>query len=118
MPKSTAASFDQSGSRIGPKHAKPQDASGSVETRRTIRLCGDKALTHWNEDRGAWPAVAASPSLASYHLLPSVRGDLLFKLGRLAEARGEFERAAALAKNVRERALLVERAAACGVAGA
>jgi RNA polymerase sigma factor (sigma-70 family) len=58
-------------------------------------------------------AVAASPSLQGYHLMPSVRGDLLFKLGRLEEARAEFERAAGLARNTRERALLVERAAAC-----
>jgi RNA polymerase sigma-70 factor, ECF subfamily len=45
--------------------------------------------------------------------LPSVRGDLLAKLGRNAEARGEFERAAALTQNAREQALLLERAAAC-----
>jgi hypothetical protein len=45
--------------------------------------------------------------------LPSVRGDLLFKLGRLDEARAEFERAAALTQNARERALLLNRAAAC-----
>jgi RNA polymerase sigma factor (sigma-70 family) len=50
-------------------------------------------------------------SLANYHLLPSVRGDLLEKLGRGAEARVEFERAAALANNTRERDLLVQRAA-------
>ena len=48
-----------------------------------------------------------------YHLLPSVRGDLLVKLGRLDEARAEFERAAALTRNARERELLLERAAAC-----
>jgi RNA polymerase sigma factor (sigma-70 family) len=52
-------------------------------------------------------------SLDSYHLLPSVRGDLLAKLGRYEEARGEFERAAALTKNARESRLLRERAAAC-----
>jgi RNA polymerase sigma factor (sigma-70 family) len=50
-------------------------------------------------------------SLASYHLLPSVRGDLLFKLGRLAEARTEFERAAGMTRNERERTLLLVRAA-------
>ena len=54
------------------------------------------------------------PALASYHLLPSVRGDLLQKLGRNAEARAEFERAAFLAKNTRERELLLARAKACG----
>jgi RNA polymerase sigma factor (sigma-70 family) len=51
--------------------------------------------------------------LERYHLLPSVRGDLLAKLGRLDEARAEFERAASLTQNGRERALLLERAAAC-----
>jgi len=54
------------------------------------------------------------PMLRSYHLLPSVRGDLLFKLGRTAEARAEFERAASLAHNTRERALLLARARSCG----
>jgi RNA polymerase sigma factor (sigma-70 family) len=54
------------------------------------------------------------PALAGYHLLPSVRGELLMKLGRVAEARGELERAAALTRNARERALLLARAAACG----
>jgi RNA polymerase sigma-70 factor (ECF subfamily) len=53
------------------------------------------------------------PSLRKYHLLPSVRGDLLFKLGRLDEARAEFERAATLTQNARERALLLNRASAC-----
>jgi RNA polymerase sigma factor (sigma-70 family) len=59
-------------------------------------------------------ALIAEPALAHYHLLPSVRGDLLFKLGRLKEARSEFERAAALTRNARERDLLLERAATCG----
>jgi predicted RNA polymerase sigma factor len=58
-------------------------------------------------------AIASEPSLKSYHLLPSVRGDLLAKLDRLDEARAEFERAASLTQNARERALLLERAAAC-----
>ena len=57
-------------------------------------------------------ALASEPSLQSYHLLPSVRGDLLAKLGRFEEARAEFERAASLTRNTRERALLLERAAA------
>lgn len=56
-------------------------------------------------------AIAADPALRNYHLLPSVRGDLLKKLGRAAEARREFERAASLTRNTRERALLLERAA-------
>jgi predicted RNA polymerase sigma factor len=53
-------------------------------------------------------------SLRTYHLLPSVRGDLLFRLGRLDEARAEFERAARLTDNACERQFLVDRAAACG----
>jgi RNA polymerase sigma factor (sigma-70 family) len=57
--------------------------------------------------------LLAFPSLRSYHLLPSVRGDLLVKLGRPAEARLEFERAAALTRNKREQTLLLDRAAAC-----
>jgi len=58
-------------------------------------------------------ALAADGALKSYHLLPSVRGDLLQKLGRNAEARSEFERAAQLTRNVRESRLLLDRAAAC-----
>lgn len=58
-------------------------------------------------------ALTAEPALKNYHLLPSVRGDLLKKLGRVEEARAEFERAAALTRNARERALLLDRAAAC-----
>ena len=59
-------------------------------------------------------ALTSEPSLQAYHLLPSVRGDLLGKLGRFHEARLEFERAAALTRNARERELLLNRAAACG----
>ena len=57
--------------------------------------------------------LAAEGTLRSYHLLPSVRGDLLAKLGRYHEARGEFERAATLTQNRRESRLLLDRAAAC-----
>jgi len=57
--------------------------------------------------------LADSPALKGYHLLPSVRGDLLQRLGSLAEARVAFTAAAALATNTRERALLQRRAAAC-----
>lgn len=59
-------------------------------------------------------ALGRDSRLGNYHLLPSVRGDLLEKLGRFEEARTEFARAAALAQNDRERALLLGRAAACG----
>jgi predicted RNA polymerase sigma factor len=64
-------------------------------------------------------ALRGEPALAHYHLLPAVRGDLLDKLGRHAEAGAEFERAAALAGNARERQLMLERAARCrpGAAG-
>jgi RNA polymerase sigma factor (sigma-70 family) len=58
-------------------------------------------------------ALMPEPSLKNYHLLPSVRGDLLKKLGRVDEARSEFEHAAALTRNARERELLLERARAC-----
>jgi len=58
-------------------------------------------------------ALTNEPALKNYHLLPSVRGDLLFKLGRRDEARSEFERAASLTRNERERELLLARAAAC-----
>ena len=58
-------------------------------------------------------ALTAEPSLEGYHLLPSARGDLLTKLGRFDEARAEFERAALLTRNTRERELLLARAAAC-----
>ncbi|MFZ0635292.1 MAG: RNA polymerase sigma factor [Candidatus Acidiferrales bacterium] len=57
--------------------------------------------------------LTSETSLKSYHLLPSVRGDLLAKLGRSDEARAEFERAATLTRNARERSLLLERARAC-----
>jgi RNA polymerase sigma factor (sigma-70 family) len=57
--------------------------------------------------------LISEPALKAYHLLPSVRGDLLRKLGRTDEARAEFERAAALTDNTRERALLLARAAEC-----
>ncbi|MEV7723271.1 DUF6596 domain-containing protein [Streptomyces sp. NPDC087917] len=59
-------------------------------------------------------ALAAAPALRSYHLLPSVRGDLLERLGRGPEARAEFERAASLTRNARERDLLLGRAAGLG----
>jgi len=58
-------------------------------------------------------ALLAEPLMKNYHLLPSVRGDFLFKLGRLDEAHAEFERAASLTRNLRERELLLARAAAC-----
>ena len=61
-------------------------------------------------------ALAAEGTLDNYHLLPAVRADLLHSLGRLDEARSEFERAAGLTRNVREQQLLRLRAAACASA--
>jgi predicted RNA polymerase sigma factor len=58
-------------------------------------------------------AVACDPALRRYHLLPAVRGDLLLRLGRLAEAKAALEQAAALTRNARERELLLARAASC-----
>jgi RNA polymerase sigma-70 factor, ECF subfamily len=57
--------------------------------------------------------LGTDPALREYHLLPSVRGDLLLRLGRREEARVEFERAASLTRNARERELLAGRAEAC-----
>ena len=62
-------------------------------------------------------ALVADGALDRYHLLPSVRGDLLEQLGRHAEARAEFERAAAMTRNGRERELLLARAAAAARGG-
>jgi predicted RNA polymerase sigma factor len=59
-------------------------------------------------------ALVADGALADYHLLPSVRGDLLARLGRDEEARAEFRRAAALTRNARERAILLARAGGAG----
>ncbi|HEY2117662.1 MAG TPA: RNA polymerase sigma factor [Candidatus Acidoferrum sp.] len=60
--------------------------------------------------------LASEPSLKGYHLLPSIRGDFLFKLSRFAEAQREFERAASITRNARERELLLDRAKACAAA--
>jgi len=60
--------------------------------------------------------IASEPALQAYHLLPSVRGDFLFKLGRFEEAQAEFQRAATLTQNARERELLLERAQKCAAA--
>jgi RNA polymerase sigma-70 factor, ECF subfamily len=59
--------------------------------------------------------LVSESSLKNYHLLPSVRGDLLSKLGRFAEARAEFKAAATLTRNAREQKLLLERARLCAV---
>jgi len=63
-------------------------------------------------------SLVSEQSLKNYHLLPSVRGDLLSKLGRFAEARAEFEAAAELTRNAREQNFLLERARLCAVLSA
>jgi predicted RNA polymerase sigma factor len=62
-------------------------------------------------------ALVEDGALSGYHLLPAVRGDLLAKLGRTAEARAAFEQAASLTRNGRERETLARRAAECGEGG-
>ena len=62
--------------------------------------------------------LISEPSLKAYHLLPSVRGDFLFKMGRFTEAQSEFERAALLTQNARERELLLDRVRGCAAASA
>ena len=80
-----------------------------VELNRAVAL-GDGVRAGGRARRSS-TRCADEPALRDYHLLPSVRGDLLAKLGRADEARAEFERAAALTRNARERELLLERAA-------
>ena len=82
----------------------PQGAMNSISPTKRIRNLVYDVM------RSA--QLTDEPALKTYHLLPSVRGDLLKKLGRIDEARVEFERAASLAGNARERELLLERAAA------
>jgi RNA polymerase sigma-70 factor, ECF subfamily len=91
------------------------DVLGRVTPSPIIELNRAVAVSMAEGPAAALPivdALAEAPALAGYHLLPSVRGDLLAKLGRAAEARAEFERAAALTRNARERTLLLARAAA------
>src|SRR3712207_7201783 len=64
-----------------------------------------------------FPYTTLFRSLRDYHLLPTVRGDLLEKLGRLADARAEFERALTLTRNARERSVLLQRIARCSARG-
>ncbi len=81
-----------------------------VELNRAVAVCmafGPKAGLDIVD------TLTSEPALKNYHLLPSVRGDFLLKLGRFDEARAELERAASLTRNTRERELLLERAAEC-----
>ncbi|MDT4894694.1 MAG: hypothetical protein QOE97_3729 [Pseudonocardiales bacterium] len=86
------------------------EPSPVVELNRAVALAMARGAA---EGLAVVDALAAAGTLAGYHLLPSVRGDLLQRLGRTAEARAEFERAAAMTGNARERTLLLDRAAAC-----
>src|SRR6266581_4759124 len=87
---------------------------GSYALQAAIAACHARsrsaAETDWARIAALYDALAPEPALRSYHLLPAVRGDLLAKLGRLDGARGEFERAASLTRNARERKLLLDRA--------
>jgi RNA polymerase sigma-70 factor (ECF subfamily) len=88
----------------------------SIEPSPVIELNRAVALSMARGPAAGLDAVDAlkdDPALRGYHLLPSVRGDLLKKLGRLGEARMEFERAASITRNEQERKLLLERARAC-----
>jgi RNA polymerase sigma factor (sigma-70 family) len=89
---------------------------GSVTPSPVIELNRAVAVSMADGPAAALPlvdALAGDPVLSGYHLLPAVRGDLLSRLGRTAEARAEFERAAAMTTNAAERAHLLRRAAAC-----
>jgi RNA polymerase sigma factor (sigma-70 family) len=88
----------------------------SVNPSPVIELNRAVAVAMADGPASALPIVerlADAPALQRYHLLPTVRGDLLFKLGRLAEAAQQFERAATLTQNVREQRLLLDRARTC-----
>ena len=92
------------------------DALLALTPSPVIELNRAVALSMANGPQAALDCVDAlvdAPALAGYHLLPAVRGDLLLRLGRVPEAKAEFERAASLAQNARERDLMRARAAAC-----
>ncbi len=81
-----------------------------IELNRAVAVCMAYGAA---EGLALLDQLLDEPALQNYHLLPSVRGDFLFKLGRFRDAKVEFERAAAMTRNERERTLLLERAAAC-----
>ena len=84
-----------------------------VEVNRAVAV----AMAHGPEaGLAVVDALSGEPALANYHLLPAVRGDLLYKLGRFSEAQLEFERAASLTNNLREQDALFDRAAVCSEA--
>ena len=109
-----------------PARAPPRRPTGRASSRSTTRSRSSRPPRSWSSiapSPSRWPsdpppaleivdALADEPSLQTYHLLPTVRGDFLAKLGRPDEARAEFERAASLTRNARERDFLLGRAAA------
>ena len=105
----------EANSTAPPSYELPQPAAETLDYGMYQRI-RDEGLGHSHVMEYASALVdgiGSDPALKDYHLLPSVRGDLLIKLGRHAEARPEFERAAKLTRNSRERALILERAAEC-----
>ncbi len=89
-----------------------REAPGRTRARTVYSLTdkGRDALRSWARTPVTVTPLKSEPLLRGYHFLPSVRGDFLLKLGRREEARQEFERAAGLTRNARERTLLLERA--------
>ena len=101
-----------------PRHVQVQVYRALLESAASEHGARMTAMRNASKNAGELiDQLAGEPSLAGYHLLPSVRGDLLVKLGRHAEAQRELERAAALTRNGRERTLLLARAARCAGAG-
>src|SRR5213076_1249467 len=96
---------EQLGGRLGPYALQAAIAACHARSRTAED-------TDWTRIAALYDALASEPALKHYHLLPAVRGDLLVKLGRLDEARAEFERAASLTRNAREKRLLLDRALA------
>ncbi len=98
------------GGALGPYTLQAAIAACHARARTAAETDWARIVAHYD---ALVDALTAEPSLRTYHFLPSVRGDLLVKLGRSGEARVEFERAASLTQNARERELLLGRAAAC-----
>ena len=92
----------------------PVAPSPVVEVNRAVAVA---MTTGPAADCGLLDGLSEAPAMATYHLLPAVRGDLLARLGRLDEARQEFERAAALTRNGPERTVLLRRADDCDAGG-
>ncbi len=98
------------GERIAEIYARTRPAHAFSHRRTEPRSGGRHGVSVRHAGLELVDTLTSEPALQGYHLLPSVRGDLLVKLGRFDEARAEFERAAALTRNARERQLLLDRA--------